>query len=34
MKGEHFIAFALGILVGWLVVPMVLGMVGQGKVAG
>ena len=32
MRSEHFIAFALG--VGWLVVPMVIGMLGQGKTAG
>ena len=29
MKGEHLVAFGLGLLVGWLVLPMILGMLGQ-----
>ena len=34
MKGEHLIAFAVGVAVGWLVVPMLMGMLGQSKLAG
>jgi hypothetical protein len=30
MKGEHLLAFGLGLLVGWLVLPMVIGMVSGG----
>jgi len=26
MRGEHLVAFGLGLIVGWLVVPMLLGM--------
>lgn len=29
MRGDHMVAFALGMLVGWLVVPMVLGMISK-----
>lgn len=28
MNGQHLLAFALGILVGWLVVPLVLSLIG------
>jgi len=31
MKGEHLVAFGLGLLVGWLVLPMVLGMLSGSK---
>jgi len=34
MKGEHLVAFGIGVLVGWLVLPMVMGMFGQSKLAG
>jgi hypothetical protein len=33
MKGEHLLAFGLGLLVGWLVLPMVIGMVSGGTKA-
>ena len=31
MDGKHLLAFGAGILVGWLVIPMVLGMVNKGN---
>lgn len=34
MRGEHIVAFAIGVVVGWLVVPMVLNLVGGAKQGG
>jgi hypothetical protein len=33
MKGEHLLAFGAGLLVGWLVLPMLIGMLSGSKTA-